>query len=146
MQGLSPVDKILSAGMVVIHHDGSRYRLLALRAYSEWDFPKALVGEGEDALAVALRETREATGIEALELDWGDEHRETLAADDGSVTRYYIAQSETMDVDLRLPAGAGSEEDFEYRWVTADEAEDVLPPRLALVLDWAVRMLVSGAR
>jgi 8-oxo-dGTP pyrophosphatase MutT (NUDIX family) len=146
VQALSPVDKILSAGMVVIHHDGTRYRLLVLRAYSDWDFPHALVGEGEDALTVALRETQEATGLEDLDLDWGDEHRETLAAEDGSVTRYYIAQSKTMDVDLRLPAGAGGEEDFEYRWVTADEAEDVLPPRLGLVLDWAVRMLVSGAR
>jgi len=146
MQGLSPIDKILSAGMVVIHHDDNRYRLLVLRAYSEWDFPKALVAEGEDALAVALRETREATGLEDLDLEWGDEHRETLAAEDGSVTRYYIAQSKTMDVDLRLPAGAGSDEDYEYRCVTADEAEDVLPPRLGLVLDWTVRMLVSGAR
>ncbi len=146
MQPLSPIDKILSAGMVVIHHDDSRYRFLVLRAYSDWDFPHTLVAEGEDPMAAALRETREATGLEDLELDWGDEHRETLAAEDGSVTRYYIAQSKTMDVDLRLPAGAGTDEDFEYRWVTADEAEEVLPPRLAVVLNWIVRMLVSGAR
>lgn len=143
---LLPEDKILSAGLVIVHHDGSRYRFLALREFSAWDFPKTPVSEGEDPLATALSEARAATGIEELDLDWGDEHRETVASDDGAVSRYYMAQSKTMDVELRLPAGAGSDEDYEYRWVTAQEAEDVLPPRLALVLDWAVRMLMSKAR
>ena len=143
---MQTVHKVLSAGLVVLHHDGERYRMLVLRAFNEWDFPHALVREGEDALAAAIRATHEATGIEDLELDWSDEHRETIAHEDGGVTRYYMAQSKTMDVELRVPAGEGSEDDFEFRWVTADEAEDVLPPRLGLVLDWAVRMLVAGAR
>ena len=140
------VEKILSSGLVVVHHDASRYRLLVLRAFSAWDFPKARVDQGEDALAVAIRATREITGIEELELNWGEEYRETVPHEDGSVSRYYMAQSKTMDVELSIPAGAGAEDDFEFRWVTADEAEDVLPPRLGLVLDWAVRMLMSGAR
>jgi bis(5'-nucleosidyl)-tetraphosphatase len=146
MHTVASVQKILSSGLVVIHHDGSRYRLLVLRAFSAWDFPNALVDEGEDALTVALRATREATGIEELELNWGEEYRETVPHEDGSVSRYYLAQSKTMDVELSIPAGAGAEDDFEFRWVTADEAEDVLPPRLGLVLDWTVRMLVAGAR
>src|SRR4051812_2923268 len=94
------IDKILSSGLVVINHDGDRYRLLVLRAFSMWDFPKAVVEDGEDALAVALRAVREATGIDELELNWGDEHRETVADEDHSVSRYYIAQSPTMDVEL----------------------------------------------
>ena len=146
MQATPLTDKILSSGLVVLHHDGSRYRLLVLRAFSAWDFPKALVEEGEDALAVAIRATREITGIEELELNWGEEYRETVPHNDGSVSRYYMAQCKTMDVELRIPSGKGAEDDFEFRWVTADEAEDVLPPRLGLVLDWAVRMLMSGAR
>jgi 8-oxo-dGTP pyrophosphatase MutT (NUDIX family) len=143
MQTIPAIDRILSAGMVVVNHDGDRYRFLVLRSFSAWDFPKALVEDGEDPLAVALRAARETTGIENLELNWGDEHRETVPDEDYSVSRYYMAQSETMDVELRVPGGAGNEEDFECRWVTADEAEDVLPPRLGLVLDWAVRMLIS---
>ncbi len=145
MQTIPAIDRILSAGMVVVNHDGERYRFLVLRSFSAWDFPKALVDDGEDSLAVALRAARETTGIEDLELDWGDEHRETVPDEDYSISRYYMAQSETMDVELRNPAGAGSEDDFELTWVTADEAEDVLPPRLGLVLDWAVRMLMSSA-
>jgi bis(5'-nucleosidyl)-tetraphosphatase len=144
MQVTSASEKILSAGMVVVHYDGSRYRLLTLRAFSAWDFPKALVEAGEDALAVALRAARDETGLEDLELNWGDEHRETLAQEDYSVSRYYIAQSQTMEVELRVPAGG--EDDYGFRWVTADEAEDVLPPRLGLILDWAVRMLMTGVK
>ena len=146
MQSIVTTSKSLSSGLVVLHHDGSRYRMLVLREYSAWDFPKAPVDDGEDPLAVALRATREATGLEDLELNWGDEHRETVTRDDGSVSRYYMAQSKSMDVELNIPAGEDAEDDFEYRWVTADEAEDVLPPSLALVLDWTVRMLVAGAR
>jgi bis(5'-nucleosidyl)-tetraphosphatase len=146
MQPIVSVSKILSSGLVVLHHDGSRYRLLVLREFSAWDFPKALVHDGEDPLAVAIRAAREATAIEDLDFHWGDEHRETVAREDGSVSRYYLAQSKSMDVELNIPAGEDAEDDFEYRWVTADEAEDVLPPSLALVLDWTVRMLVAGAR
>jgi 8-oxo-dGTP pyrophosphatase MutT (NUDIX family) len=146
MRSLDPIHKVLSAGLVVVHNDGERYRLLTLRTFGGWDFPKALVADGADPLQVAVRETSEATGIDDLELNWGDESRETVAYDDGSVSRYYMAQSKSMEVELRVPAGAGSEEDYGFAWLTADEAEDVLPPRLAIVLDWAVRLLISSAR
>jgi len=142
----SPLSKILSAGFCVVFFDGQRYRLLALRSFDSWDFPEALVPEGEDALQAALDETRAATGLEDLELNWGSEaFRETLAADDGRVSRYYIAQSKTDDVVLRVPAGEG-QEDFEFRWVTFEEAEDILPPRLAIILDWVISQLASGKR
>src|SRR5262249_42453993 len=142
----SSIYKILSAGVVIVHHDGERYRFLVRRAFGGWDFPKALVSHGEDALDVAMDEARDASGIDELELKWGDEYRETVPHENGSVSRYYMAQSKTMGLEMRLPEPAASEVDFELRWVTADEAEDVLPPRLAIVLDWAVRMLLSGAR
>src|SRR4051794_7284276 len=100
MQPIVPVSKILSSGLVVLHHDGSRYRLLVLREFSTWDFPKALVEEGEDPLAVATRALRDSTGMEDLEFNWGDEHRETVPSEDGSVSRYYMAQSDSMDVEL----------------------------------------------
>jgi hypothetical protein len=140
----SPVSKVLTSGLCVVLFDGKRYRLLALRSFDIWDFPKALVPEGEDPLKVALDETRATTGLDDLELNWGSEaFRETLAAEDGTVSRYFIAQSKTNDVALRVPAGEG-QEDFEFRWVTVEDAEDILPPRLAIILDWVVTQLVSG--
>ena len=136
--------KQLSAGIVIVHFDSERYRLLALRNFNSWDFPHLPVEEGDDPLQTALRAARESTGLDELELDWGDASRETVPFEDGSVSRYYIANSKSDDVQLEVPPGEGSE-DFEYRWVTAEEAEDVLPPRLAVILDWALRQLVSKA-
>jgi hypothetical protein len=139
----APPPKVLSAGIVVVRDDGRRYRLLCLRTFDRWDFPCGEVA-GEDApLDSAIAHTRNATGIDNLAFHWGEEYRETVPFEDGRVSRYYIAETPIEDVTLQLPAGAGSEEDYEYRWVTVDEAEDVLPPRLALVLDWVVRTLAS---
>jgi bis(5'-nucleosidyl)-tetraphosphatase len=143
----SPLRKTLASGLCVVLFDGERYRILALRAFESWDFPKAPVPEREDPLKVALDETRAATGLDDLELNWGSEaFRETLAAEDGSVSRYYLAQSKTSDVALRIPPGDGGQEDFEFRWVTVQEAEDILPPRLGVILDWVVGQLASSAR
>ena len=136
--------KSLSAGMIVVRDDGRRYRLLCLRTFESWDFPKCEVPGDEPPLAVAERSVREATGIENLALHWGEEYRETVPYEDGRVSRYYMAETAEEEVALRLPADADAEDDYEYRWVTVDEAEDLLPPRLALVLDWAVRALATA--
>jgi ADP-ribose pyrophosphatase YjhB (NUDIX family) len=139
----SPLHKILSAGIVVVHFDGERYRLLAVRAFNNWDFPKAPVGDGEDPLQVAKRVTHETTELDELEFTWGDVFRETLAFEDGEVSRYYLAQSSTAEVTLRIPPGDGAQEDFEHRWVTVEEAQDILPPRLALILEWVLQRLLG---
>ena len=55
----APLHKILSAGIVVVHFDGERYRLLAVRrAFNNWSFPRAPVADGEDPLQV--RDPRDA--------------------------------------------------------------------------------------
>jgi hypothetical protein len=140
----SPIDKILSSGIVVFYFDGDRYRLLALRKFEQWDFPKAFVEAGSDPLQSALQTVRESTGLTELKLKWGEESRETIAFDDGSVSRYFLAESASDDVVLQAPAGAGASDDFEFRWVTAEDAEEILPPRLALILDWALARLAAG--
>jgi hypothetical protein len=141
-----PPKKLLSCGIVAVHFDGERYRVLAIRSFASWDFPKALATSGQDPLQVAMDEARAATSLSDLEFNWGDDaFRETLAFEDSSVSRYYLAQSKTDEVTLRVPPGSGGTEDFEYRWVTLEEAEEILPPRLALVLDWVGQQLASGA-
>lgn len=135
--------KELSAGIVLVHHDGSRFRLLALRTFDQWDFPKRHVADEADPLRSALQELEETTGILDPALPWGEEYRETVPYDDGRVSRYYLAQARDMDVTLRVPPGEGAD-DLGHRWVTVDEAEELLPPRLALVLDWVVARLAGG--
>jgi len=136
----------LSAGLVVLHHDGERLRLLCLRTFEDWDFPKAPVADDSEGLDVAIAQTRVAMGLEDLAFPWGEDHRDTVASDDGRVSRYFLAESKSSDVVLRLPADADAEEDHGYAWVTFDEAEDLLPPRLALVLDWALRRVSRPAK
>jgi len=135
--------KELSAGIVVVHHDGTYYRLLALHSFDQWDFPKTEVAGDADPMQTALRGLEDATGITDPALHWGEDYRETVPFEDGRVSRYYLAQASDNEVTLRVPAGDAAE-DYGYRWVTVEEAEDLLPPRLAVVLDWVVARLAGG--
>jgi len=135
--------KDLSAGVVAVYDDGAIFRLLVLSSFDQWDFPKAAVVGDADPLQSALRELADATGIADPALHWGEDYRETVAYDDGRVSRYYLAQASDGDVMLRVPAGEAAE-DYGYRWVTVEEAEDLLPPRLGIVLEWVVARLAGG--
>ena len=124
-----------AAGAVVFRRTERGVRLLVLRAAASWDFPKGLVQPGEDELAAAQREVRAETGLGDLDFPFGSVHMDTLPTASGKVSSYYLAETEAVDIVL-APSGGRPAHD-EWRWVSFDEAEDVLPPRLALVLDWA---------
>ncbi len=126
-----------SAGAVVFRRSERGVRLLVLRAYQNWDFPKGLVEGGEDQLACARREVAEETGLAEVDLPFGDEHRETLPYSGRKVARYYLAQTEREKIVLPVSPELGRPEHHEYRWVSFDEAQTLLPPRLAGVLEWA---------
>lgn len=127
---------IRSAGVVIARRRSGDWRLLVLRAARNWDFPKGLLEEGEDALDAARREATEETGIADLAFDSGESHKETIAYGTGEVARYYLAVTTTEQVTLPIAHELGRPAHDEWRWVTFDEAEDVLPPRLTAVLEW----------
>lgn len=118
-------------------------RLLVLRAYRNWDFPKGLVENAEDMLAAAKREVREETGLTDVDYPFGEEHKETVPYAGNKVARYYLAETEQHAIELPVNTALGRPEHHEYRWVSFDEAEDLLPPRLAGVLDWARNTLAG---
>jgi 8-oxo-dGTP pyrophosphatase MutT (NUDIX family) len=132
-----------AAGAVVIRRSERGIRVLILRAYNNWDFPKGLIEPGEDALAAAKREVEEETGLAGLEYPFGDEFKETLPYAGRKVARYYLAETGEIELELPVSPELGRPEHHEYRWVSFDEAEDLLPPRLAIVLEWA-RKTISG--
>jgi 8-oxo-dGTP pyrophosphatase MutT (NUDIX family) len=132
-----------SAGAAVFRRTGRGIRLLVLRAYRNWDFPKGLVEAGEDPLAAAKREVKEETGLTDLDYPFGDEHRETVPYAANKVARYYLAETEEHEIELPVSTALGRPEHHEYRWVSLEEAEELLPPRLAGVLDW-VRHTLAG--
>ena len=132
-----------AAGAVIFRRSDRGIRLLLLRAYRNWDFPKGMVEDGEDALAAARREVEEETGLADLDYPFGDEYKETLPYSGTKVARYYLAETEAEKIVLPVSPELGRPEHHEYRWVSFDEAEDLLPPRLAIVLEWAKKTITS---
>ena len=110
-------------------------RVLVLRTSATWDFSNGHLEPGETEFAAAQREVAEETGLADLDFPFGDAHREALPSPGGEIASYYLA--ETDEAEVQVP------QHDEWRWVSFDEAEDLLPPRLALVLDWA-RATIEG--
>jgi len=133
-----------AAGAVVFRRTERGIRILVLRAYKNWDFPKGMVDPGEDQLHAAKREVAEETGLAELDYPFGDEYRETLPYSGNKIARYYLAETGEHEIELPVSPELGRPEHHEYRWVTFDEAEELLPPRLAIVLDWARKTLTGN--
>jgi 8-oxo-dGTP pyrophosphatase MutT (NUDIX family) len=133
-----------AAGAVVFRRGERGVRLLLLRAFKNWDFPKGLVEPGEEQLACARREVEEETGLAGLEFPFGDEFKETLPYAGNKVARYYLAETGEVEVVLPVSPELGRPEHHEYRWVSFDEAEELLPPRLSIVLDWAKKTIAGS--
>lgn len=126
-----------SAGVVVARRDSGGWRLLVLRAYRNWDFPKGRVEPGETPLDAAIRETAEETGISDLVFRWGEACCETAPYRGGKVARYYLAETAQLNILLPVSPELGRPEHDEWRWVSFDDAKRLLPPRLQPILAWA---------
>ena len=137
------VIKPRSAGAVVFRRSEQGVWLLVLRAFGHWDFPKGLVEDGESELITARREVWEETGLGEIKFALGEDYRETLPYAGGKIARYYLAETEVEKITLPASLELGRPEHDEWRWVSLDEADDLLPPRLAVVLEW-VRAALGG--
>ena len=130
--------------MVVVRGVSDGMRMLLLRAYRNWDFPKGGVEAGEDALAAAIRETAEETQIEDLEFRWGHDFIETGPYSGNKIARYYIALTQTSRIVLPINPELGRPEHHEYRWADASMAIALAAPRVRPVVAWAADKL-NGA-
>jgi 8-oxo-dGTP pyrophosphatase MutT (NUDIX family) len=130
-----------SAGVVVVRRDNGGWRLLVLRAYRNWDFPKGTVEPGEAPLDAAIRETAEEAAISELDFRWGEAYCETAPYRRGKVARYYLAETTQQFASLPVSPELGHPEHDEWRWVSVEEAERLLPPRLLPILAWAKNQL-----
>ena len=138
--------KRLSAGVVVARNTADGARILMLRAYKNWDFPKGLVEAGEEPRAAAIRETAEETGIDDLAFDWGHEHFDTAPYARNKVARFYLARTRVARVTLGVNPHLGRPEHHEFRWVDLAEAYALAPPRLQPVISWAAGKLLLAAQ
>lgn len=127
----------LSCGVVIVRMTATEPQLLLLKSFTHWDFPKGMQEEGEQPLATALREVREETTINDLQFCWGEDFMDTGPYSKNKVARYFIATTVTEQVSLPVNPTLGHPEHSAWRWVSLDEARQLLAPRLARVLDWA---------
>jgi 8-oxo-dGTP pyrophosphatase MutT (NUDIX family) len=135
-----------SFGIIPVRKFSTEYRFLLVRAYANWDFPKGRIDPGEEPLACALRELREEATLEGAIFPWGEEFVETAPYSHGKIARYYLAELAHGEVNLPVSEELGKPENDEFRWVTGDEAERLLPGRLQSVLRWAREKLKSDTR
>jgi 8-oxo-dGTP pyrophosphatase MutT (NUDIX family) len=136
----------LSAGVVVVRDTDDGARLLLLRAYRNWDFPKGHVEAGEEPFAAALRETLEETGIDDLEFVWGHDYVETEVYARDKIARYYVARTRVERVALPVNPALGRPEHHEYRWADLTDAFGLTGPRLRPIIAWAAGKIMVAAR
>jgi 8-oxo-dGTP pyrophosphatase MutT (NUDIX family) len=135
---------VLSAGVVVVRRADEGWRVLLLRIYNYWDFPKGRVEPGEDALTTARRETREETTLDDLEFAWGESFIDTAPyGREKKVARYFLARTSTGQISLPVNPELGKPEHHEWKWCDWEAAGVRVPERLVPVLDWA-QELVEG--
>jgi 8-oxo-dGTP pyrophosphatase MutT (NUDIX family) len=136
----------VSAGIVPVRRTPDGWRMLILRAYKNWDYPKGRIDPGEEPFAAAKRETAEEADLTDLSFPFGEGYQDTAPYSGGKVARYYLAETRREDVVLPVSPELGRPEHHEGRWVTLDEAAELLPPRLQPVLAWAREQLQGESR
>jgi 8-oxo-dGTP pyrophosphatase MutT (NUDIX family) len=134
----------VSAGVVVVRREDGEWRYLLLRAFNHWDFPKGMVEQGEEPLEAAVREVKEESLIDDLVFAWGEGSTQTGPYSGGKVARYYLAETQRVEVTLPFNPLIGRAEHSEYRWVDFDEALQLVSPRVKPVIRWAAQALAAG--
>ncbi len=133
----------VAAGIVPVRSTPDGWRILILRAYRNWDFPKGFIEEGEAPLAAAKREAAEEADLTDLAFPFGEIYCDTAPYSGNKIARYFLAETRREDIVLPVSAELGRPEHHEGRWAGLDEAAKLLPERLQPVLAWAREMLAQ---
>jgi len=142
-------EPVKSAGIVIVKNRETEplYLMLCCRGY--WDFPKGKVDPGETQFMAALRETEEESSLKDIKFPWGGIFEETEPYPtkvDGKkvkkVSRYYIGEFISGEVELRPNPISGVIEHDKYRWISSSQVSGVeLSPRIKKIFDWAASIV-----
>ena len=117
------------AGIIILKKFSEEYKVLCLRVYGSFDFPKGGVEPFENIFAAAIRETEEESGIDEMDFKWG---LETTQAKNVTL---FIAETTQEPIILPNPE-TGEYEHHEACWKTLDQASECLHPYLRPCVDW----------
>ena len=132
---------IRSAGTIIVDPSGwpgNMGRVLCVRAYNNWDFPKGELEEGEILIQAAIRETEEETTLQHgsdYMLTGTSTPSVTYGSGSKQKTAYYYMGMRMSQKEPYLPVSEelGRPENDEYRWVPVEELPDLLPQRLQII-------------
>lgn len=131
-----------SAGVIVIRFENDVPYFLLLRSFDFWDFPKGNIEDGENKIQAAIREVKEESGIEDLNFKWGKSYYQTESFGKGKkVVYYFIAETKTKDIVIDVNPKTGLKEHDSFKWVSYEEAMNLLTDRICRAIIWAVDRL-----
>lgn len=127
-----------SSGIIIVRRCEGVPKVLLMRAYNFWDFPKGGIEENETKLEAAVREVKEEAGITELNFNWGKIYYETESfGKNKKVVFYFIAETKEENVVMGISPLLGRPEHEEYRWVTFSDAKEMVVERIQKALFWA---------
>jgi len=140
-----PTTERSAGGVVVRYIDGVIHVLLIRDPYKNWGLPKGHVEEGEAAIAAAVREVSEETGLTALRpgpevgvIDW-------FFRVEGRVVHKFCT-FHLIACEVGTPVPERAEGITECVWLPAEEAiERVTYENAREIVRDAVRMMEAGA-
>ena len=143
---MSADKKIESAGVIVVRHDKARneHKLLLMKAYDFWDFPKGGIEKGESKLEAAVREVEEESGINDLDFCWGKTFYETESF--GKFNKrvfYFVAKTEKREVVISKNPQTGFYEHEDYMWLSFKDAKKITVQRIKKAIEWAEERVLN---
>ena len=118
------------AGIVIVRQFEGRWKILGLRVYGKYDFPKGVIEAGESAMQAAVRETYEEAGISDLNFLWGTTPL-TL-----SQLTLFLAETQE-DGEIRQNPHTGIWEHHGLEWLEWDQLSQKIIPYLQPAVNWA---------
>jgi bis(5'-nucleosidyl)-tetraphosphatase len=126
-----------SAGIILLNTSEKPYKVLCLRAYKNWDFPKGQLDGNETHLEAALRELEEETGYNKSDIQLFESilKNPEVTRSISKISTYYYASLLNLKKNPILPINPslGFPEHQEWRWFKLEDLHLVLPERLARV-------------
>ena len=128
-----------SAGIILLDiREMTEARVLCLRAFNNWDFPKGRLDAGETHIQAAIRELQEETGYNLSDIEFVQtlfDLPETVTYGSGKRAKtatYFYAVLSNLEKDPILPVSPelGKPEHDEWRWVSVSKLSELLPARL----------------